>query len=204
MTAFTMPCCRSSTSLSAFARLVALLLFALAAPPLATAAEIEVKSAQISLGEEGYVLDAEFAIDLGPRLEELVSHGVALYFVTELDLSRPRKYWIDDHIAGRTQTWRLSYHALTRQYRLAAGALHQSFATLDEALRVLSRLRNWPVADKGLIAPGETYSAALRMKLDLTQLPKPFQVTAIGSKDFKLTAEIRRWNFTVAAESMAK
>lgn len=198
-----MPCCRSSTSLSAFARLAALLLFALAAP-FAAAAEIEVKSAQISLGEEGYVLDAEFAIDLGPRLEELVSHGVALYFVTELELSRPRKYWIDDHIAGRTQTWRLSYHALTRQYRLSAGALHQSFATLDEALRVLARLRNWPVAEKARITPGETYSAALRMKLDLTQMPKPFQVSAIGSKDLNLTAEIRRWTFTATAENAAK
>ena len=217
-----MPCCRSSTrgapnpsflrrddgagldrvlpGLGAFVRFFALLLFAFSVH----AAEIKVRDAQLSLGEEGYVLDAGFAIDLGPRLEDVVAHGVALYFVVEFELSRPRWYWIDEHVAGRTQTWRLSYHALTRQYRLSSGALHQSFATLDEALHVLSRLRNWAAADKALIKPGEPYNAALRMKLDLTQLPKPFQVTAIGDRDWNLTAEIRRWSFTPAAENPAK
>lgn len=177
-----------------------LLLFSLAVH----AAEIGVRNAQISSGEEGYVLDAEFSIDLGPRLEEVVSRGVALYFVAEFELSKPRWYWIDERITGRTQTWRLSYHALTRQYRLSAGPLHQSFATLGEALGVLARLRNWEVADKALIRPGEPYNAELRMKIDLTLLPKPFQVTAIGNKDWNIKAEIARWSFTPAAESAGK
>lgn len=180
--------------------LAALLLFVFSA----RAAEIEVKSAALSPGEDAWVLDAEFSINLGPRLEEVVSRGVALYFVAEFELSRPRWYWIDERITGRTHTWRLSYHALTRQYRLSAGALHQSFATLDEALGVLSRLRNWPVADKALVKPGEPYNAALRMKVDLTQLPKPLQVTTIGNKDWNITAEIRRWSFTPVAESAEK
>jgi hypothetical protein len=177
-----------------------LFLFALAAG----AAEIEVASAQLSVGEEAWLLDAEFRIDLGPRLEEVVAHGVALHFVTEFELSKPRWYWIDERVTGRTQTWRLAYNALTRQYRLSAGALHQSFATLDEALQVLSRLRNWPVADKALVKTGEPYNAALRLKLDLTQLPKPFQVTAIGNRDWNITAEVRRWSFTAPAESAGK
>lgn len=196
----TTPCSRSRPS--ALARRLALAALLLLAALAAHAAEIDVKSAALSPGEDAWVLDAEFSIDLGPRLEEVVSRGVALYFVVEFELTRPRWYWIDEHVAGRTHTWRLSYHALTRQYRLSAGALHQSFATLDEALGVLSRLRDWPVADKALIKPGEPYNAALRMKVDLTQLPKPFQVTAIGNKDWNITAEIRRWSFTpaVAAE----
>jgi hypothetical protein len=199
---FSMPCSKSRPS--ALARWLALAALLLLAALAAHAAEIDVKKAELSPGEDAWVLDAEFSINLGPRLEEVVSRGVALYFVAEFELSRPRWYWIDERIAGRTHTWRLSYHALTRQYRLSAGALHQSFATLDEALGVLSRLRNWPVADKALIRPGEPYSAALRMKVDLAQLPKPFQVTAIGNKDWNITAEIRRWNFTPAAESAGK
>jgi hypothetical protein len=159
------------------------------------AAEIQVKSAVLSTGEDAYVLDAEFEVDLGPTLEGVVSHGVALYLVVEFELSRSRWYWIDERVTGRIQTYRLSYHALTRQYRLSTGALHQNFASLDEALRVLSRLHGWPVADKALIRPGEPYTAALRMKLDLTQLPKPFQVTAIVNKDWNPGAETRRWSF---------
>jgi Domain of unknown function (DUF4390) len=165
----------------------------------ASASEIKVRHAEIVAGEESWLVDAEFTVGLGQRLEEVVSHGVALYFVTEFALTKARWYWADEHVAGRTQTWRLAYNALTRQYRLSNGALHQSFATLEEALGVLARLRSWPVADKAALKAGETYNAALRMKLDLTQLPKPFQVDAIGNKDWNLKAEIRRWTFTVPA-----
>ena len=203
MTVSTTPYSKSRPSRLAPALLFfALFLFALAG----RAAEISVKSAEIAAGEESWLVDAEFAIDLGHRLEDVVAHGVALYFVAEFDLTRTRWYWIDEHVAGRTQTWRLAYNALTRQYRLSSGALHQSFASLDEALRVLARLRGWAVADKAQLRPGETYNAALRLKLDLTQLPKPFQVSAIGSKDWNITTEVKRWNFTPppAAEGAAK
>ncbi len=166
---------------------------------LAHAAEIEVKHAEITAGEEAWLLDAEFGIDLGHRLKEVVSRGVALYFVAEFDLTKARWYWVDEHVAGRTQTWRLAYNALTRQYRLSSGALHLNFATLEEALGVLGRLRNWAVADKALLRAGEPYNAAVRLKLDLTQLPKPFQVTAIGNKDWNITAEVKRWTFTPPA-----
>ena len=184
--------------------LMFLVLLPFAFLPAAGAAEIEVKSAELSAGEESWLLDAEFGIDLGHRLEEVVSRGVALYFVAEFDLTRARWYWMDEHVDGRKQTWRLSYNALTRQYRLSSGALHQNFGSLGEALGVLARIRGWAVADKGQLRPGETYNAALRLKLDLTQLPKPFQVTAIGNKDWNITSEVKRWSFTPPAEGSTK
>ena len=193
MTAFTTPSSKSRPSGLLRGLALGLLLLASA---LAGAAEIEVRRAELGPGEESWLLDAEFGIDLGQRLEEVVARGVALYFVAEFELTKGRWYWVDEHVAGRKQTWRLSYNALTRQYRLSSGALHQSFASLDEALRVLGRLREWPVAEKALLKAGEPYNAALRLKLDLTQLPKPFQVTAIGNKDWNITAEVKRWSFS--------
>ena len=201
MTAFTTPSSKSRPSGLLRGLALGLLLLASA---LAGAAEIEVRRAELSAGEESWLLDAEFGIDLGQRLEEVVARGVALYFVAEFELTKGRWYWVDEHVAGRKQTWRLSYNALTRQYRLSSGALHQSFASLDEALRVLGRLREWPVAEKALLKAGEPYNAALRLKLDLTQLPKPFQVTAIGNKDWNITAEVKRWSFTPPAEAAPK
>ena len=164
MTAFTTPSSKSRPSGLLRGLALGLLLLASA---LAGAAEIEVRRAELSAGEESWLLDAEFGIDLGQRLEEVVARGVALYFVAEFELTKGRWYWVDEHVAGRKQTWRLSYNALTRQYRLSSGALHQSFASLDEALRVLGRLREWPVAEKALLKAGEPYNAALRLKLDL-------------------------------------
>jgi hypothetical protein len=132
MTAFTTPSSKSRPSGLLRGLALGLLLLASA---LAGAAEIEVRRAELSAGEESWLLDAEFGIDLGQRLEEVVARGVALYFVAEFELTKGRWYWVDEHVAGRKQTWRLSYNALTRQYRLSSGALHQSFASLDEALR---------------------------------------------------------------------
>jgi hypothetical protein len=201
---------RQAASLSGFPRrrrlapallFFALLLFALAG----AAAQIEVKRAEITAGEEAWLLEAEFRIDLGQHLEEVVAHGVPLYFVAEFTLSRPRWYWVDEHIAGQRQVWRLSYNALMRQYRLSTGALHQNFDSLQEALGVLARLRDWRVAQLDALRAGETYHAALRLKLDLTRLPKPFQIGTLGNKDWNVTAEVARWSFTVpAAERFAK
>lgn len=170
-------------------------------PVLAWAAEIEVANPQITLADEGYVLAADFNFELNPRLEEAVTKGVVLHFVADFELSRSRWYWLDEKLANRSQTFRLSYHALTRQYRLSTGALHQSFTTLGEALRVLSRMRNWLVLDKGDkgVRAGEPYQAALRLRLDITQLPRPFQITALGNKDWSLNSEWKIWPATLPA-----
>ena len=163
------------------------------------AAEIEVANPQLTAGDDGYVLSADFAFDINSRLEEAVNRGVTLYFVAEFDLSRPRWYWLDEKLLSRSQTFRLSYYPLTRQYRLSTGGLHQSFASLTEALRMLSRLRNWVVIERGEknIHAGESYQAAVSLRLDITQLPRPFQIAALGNKDWSLASERKSWQLTL-------
>jgi hypothetical protein len=187
----------SKSVLDQLRRWLVLLVFA---PVLAWAAEIDIVDPQISAGEDGYVLSADFRFELNPRLEEAVSKGVVLHFVTEFELSRARWYWLDENLVSRSQTYRLSYHALTRQYRLSTGGLHQSFQTLSEATKVLSRLRNWSVIDKNdkSVRPGEAYAASLRLRLDVTQLPRPFQISALGNKDWSLGSDWKNWPVTLA------
>jgi hypothetical protein len=158
------------------------------------AGEIEIRDPQLSADEDSYILAADFVMDFNARLEEAVTKGVVLYFVTEFELTRPRWYWLDEKVVSRSQTFRLSYHALTRQYRLSTGALHQSFDTLDAALRQLARLRNWSVLDRGSVKADETYLASLRLRLDLSQMPKTFQVTAIANRDWNLASDWVRWS----------
>jgi hypothetical protein len=197
-------CCRSWTSL--LGRLALLLALALAAavPGVAHAGNIEPVQADLKPGEDGHVLSAEFAVDLGPRLEEAVARGVPLYFNLEFVLERNRWYWLNDQVTSITINYRLAYNALTRQYRLSVGGLHQSFATLAEALRVIARVSALPVADKGVLKPGENYTAALRLSLDRSQLPKPLQVDAIANSDWQVSAKVQRWQFSPAPESAAK
>jgi len=175
--------------------LVSLLLI----PCLLLAAEIEVVNPQISVTEDGYVLAADFNFEFNERLEEAVTKGVVLYFVADFELTKPRWYWLEEKAATRSQTFRLSYHALTRQYRLTTGGLHQSFSSLSDALLVFSRIRGWLVIEKGdkAVRPGESYEARLRLRLDLNQLPRPFQISALSTKDWSLASDWKAWVTTL-------
>jgi hypothetical protein len=167
---------------------------------LVLAGSIEPKSAALLPGERGHVLVADFAIDLGPRLEEAVGRGVPLDFRLEFVLERKRKYWIDEHVAGRVLKYRLAYQALTRQYRLSLDSLHQNFATLEEALQTLGRVARLQVAERTALRPGETYQAAVRLSLDHEQLPKPLQVDALADRDWRVEAKTLRWEFVAGEE----
>jgi len=153
------------------------------------------RHAEIKLQDDAYVVNAEIDLELNPRLTEAVNHGVSLYFVTELTVARPRWYWFDEVVIERRLNYRISYHAITRSYRLSLGNFHQSFNTLDDALRIMRRVRNWEVAERAALIDGASYEASLRFRLDTAQLPKPFQVTAIGSRDWNLSTDWLKWTF---------
>jgi len=166
-----------------------------AAVLVARAEEIEVRNVQLLPVEEGFVLNADFAFDFAPRLAEMLANGVPLYFVVEFELTRPRWYWFDEKAAAKRIQLRLSYHALSRHYRLSTGVLQQNYPTLAEALNVLRRVRNWQVLDRSAGLADANYEAAVRMRLDVTLLPKPFQLSAITSRELQLESPWKR--FTV-------
>ena len=175
----------------------ALVAILLAAGGPAVAAEgISTRNAAIESAEDGYTLQADFDVNFSPRLEEAVNRGVPLHFIVEFELSRPRWYWFDEKPIQLSQTYKITYTPLLRQYRLSAGNAYQNFTRFDEVTRVLSRLRGWHVADKGALKKDTIYQASLRMRLDPTQLPKPFQVNAIASRDWTLASDWHRWTFT--------
>lgn len=165
--------------------------------------EIEVRDAHLAVTEEGLTLEADFAFELNPRLGEAVANGVPLYFVVEFELTRLRWWWFDEKTAAKRMQLRLSYHALSRQYRLSTGMLHQQFHSLDEALHVLKRVRNWLVLERGAAPAEANLEAAVRMRLDIGMLPKPFQVSAITSRDLHLESAWKRFPFRAPPASPA-
>jgi hypothetical protein len=170
----------------------ALIAAAFASVP-ARAEEIEVQAAALRAAEEGLALDADFVFELTPRLADVVSNGVPLYFRVDFELTRRRWYWFDHTAASSRLQLRLSYHALSRQYRLSAGALQQSFPSLEEALNVLKRVRNWLVVERIAGLASADYEAAVRMRLDTALLPKPFQLSALTGRDFQLESPWKRF-----------
>ena len=172
-----------------------LLALVLAAITAAHADEIAVREANLRATDEGLVLNAEFSFQITPRLAEAVENGVPLYFELEFELTRSRWYWFDEKAVAKRMQVRLSYHALSRQYRLSTGLLQKSFSTLEEALDVLRRLRNWLVVDRTVSLADATYEAAVRMRLDTTLLPKPFQLSALTNREWNLESPWKRFSF---------
>lgn len=163
--------------------------------PLAALADGRIEYAEIVPNEEGYVVNADIDLELNPRLVDAVSRGVSLYFTAQFVIERDRWYWLDEVVAERALNFRLVYNAITRSYRLSVGSFHQSFDSLEAAVRTMQRIRNWLIVPPGELRAGTSYRAALRFQLDTSLLPKPFQVTALGSRDWNLATDWQRWTF---------
>lgn len=173
------------------ALLCALALLFIASVPAQANDRIEVSHAELrpTADGDGIELNATFEFQLPWALEDAVNRGVALYFVVDFELYRARWYWFDRRVISTSITYRLAYSPLTRQYRLGRGTLALPFDSLNAALLTLRRVSNWKVADADMLKADEDYRAQVRMRLDTSQLPRPFQVGALTNRDWTLTSE---------------
>ncbi|SMC28724.1 protein of unknown function [Andreprevotia lacus DSM 23236] len=178
---------------NALCKLAALLLAACVLLP-AWAAENSVHpvSTSAEYASEHIELNARFQLGLSQTLEDALANGLTLPFTYEFQLTRPRLYaWYrqaaDSFNPTASLTYRLTYHSLSRQYRVNYGSFYRGFASLDEALSALGVVRNWNVlADTGIAKDKDPFAGKIRLRLDVSQLPKPFQLSTMGQGDWKL------------------
>ncbi|MGH8806463.1 MAG: DUF4390 domain-containing protein [Noviherbaspirillum sp.] len=178
--------------------LITVFLFASALAPVSVrAAEgVEITRANLEGDEDGYRLTLGFSFELTRGLEDAITRGIPLYFTTEVQLTRPRWYWFDEKAISTSQTIRISYNVLTHQYHASiSGRLQQSFSSLDDALSLVRRPSRWVVAENGALKSGATYNVAVRMGLDVARLPKPFQVHAMNSSDWRFSSDWKHFTF---------
>jgi hypothetical protein len=164
-------------------------------PARARADVIGVNSAEIRIEDGEVLLTAEFALSFNATLEEALQRGIPLYFVLEAEIVRPRWWWFDDKTQQTSVQYRVSWQPLTRQYRVASGLLSLSFDSLDEVERLIGRVNSRAIARVAELERGTRYEAVVRLRLDVNQLPKPFQVNALASRDWQLASEPRRIAF---------
>lgn len=185
------------------ARLLAVLLALWLGISVACAEGISVRKTEARLSDGSYQFSADFDISLNFVVDQALTRGVPLYFISEFSLIRPRWYWMDEVIAKNEQTAKLSYNKLTRQYRITRGSLFQNFSSLGDALRIISHQSAAPI-DAALFQKNDgyissllpqkgDYIAAARMRLDVTQLPKPLQVNALATQDWNFDSNWYRW-----------
>ncbi len=162
----------------------------------ARADEITFQKINLRPVDKAWVLDATLALELSPALEQLVVKGVTLQFVTEFQLTKSRWYWFDAKTVEVQRVSKISYQALTNQYRVTLGNFSLTAANLKQALAAVRTIEDWTVIEASAIDPNQTYQAAVRMRLDTNQLAKPFQVNAINSRSWNLQSEWQRFDFS--------
>ena len=158
---------------------------------------IQVESFKLTAVDNGYTVSIDSKIELNPTLEQALEKGVVLYFVNKFTLVEPRWYWLDKEVARIKTRTGLRYHALTRQYRLTDRTSSSNYSSLKDALLALQRLRDHTLTINHELKPNVHYNAILRLWLDLTRMPKPFQVEALGSSAWNLSSERLEWRMTL-------
>ncbi|WP_242447221.1 DUF4390 domain-containing protein [Nitrosomonas supralitoralis] len=159
----------------------------------AKAEGIRINSVSLVAVGENYEISVDSEISLNPTLEQALEKGIVLYFVFKFSLVDVRWYWLDEEIVRGKYRVGLRYYALTRQYHLNHGSFSQSFNTLNEALQVMGRLHDFTLTVKSELKRDIDYIASLRIWLDLTRMPKPFQVEALGSSRWDLSSDKLEW-----------
>jgi hypothetical protein len=157
----------------------------------------EVTQMQVERTEDGVLLSATVRFELPQAVEDALTKGIPMFFAAEASVYRDRWYWYDKRVTTATRHMRLSYQPLTRRWRLQVSsgpvgqsglALGQSFDTRDEALAAVQRISRWRIAEPGDIDPGTEHNVDFRFRLDVSQLPRPFQIGAVGQSDWNIIA----------------
>lgn len=166
---------------------------ALALTP-AYAEGIRAKPVELQLRDEHYVLSGGFDVQLNDKLEEALRRGVTITFIQEFELERPRDYWLAEGIVETTRTLKLSYNALLRTYAVNTAGRATLHDSLSEALAGVGSLNDWAVAERQQIKKKTHYRAAVRLRVDPSQLPKPLQVSAFASDRWQMDSDWIRWS----------
>jgi hypothetical protein len=158
---------------------------------------IELQGLTAERDEAALVLSGKWRFELSNAMQDALLKGVALHFMLEADITRERWYFYEKRISHAERHMRLSYLPLTRRWRLNIAnqaitlsglgvSFGQTFESLEDATSALQRLGQWRVAASSDIENDVNYMLEIKFKLDLTQLPRPLQMGAIGQSDWIL------------------
>jgi len=158
---------------------------------------LEITQLRVERADDGVFLTAQIRLDLPAPVEDALHRGLALFFVAEAELLRDRWYWYDRKVTGAAKYLRLAYQPLTRRWRLNispdpignAGlgvSFSQHFDSLPEALQAVQRISRWKIAETSALETEARHNVEFRFRLDMSQLPRPFQMGVVGQSDWNL------------------
>ncbi len=167
------------------------------------ASATEISQLRVERADDGVHLSALVRFDIPPVVEDALLKGIPMFFVVEADIYRERWYWTDPRVASAARTIRLAYQPLTRRWRVnmapglitgSAGlraTLNQNYDTLAEAVSAIQRVARWKIAEASDIDLDATHKLEFSFRLDLSQLPRPFQIGVAGQREWAVSAQLK-------------
>lgn len=147
---------------------------------------------------EGLFLDVSMDFALPALVQEALEQGIAMTFVADAQVTRARWYWADEQVSDVQRFMRLSYQPLTRRWRLSVSStpfsksglgvsVGQTYDQLPEVLAAMQRIARWNIADATVLDAEASYRVQFHFQLDMTQLPRPLQIGALGRSGWALS-----------------
>lgn len=157
----------------------------------------EVGELRLERADDGIYVSAALQFDLPELASDALYKGIPMFFVADAVLLRDRWYWSARQVAEATRYFRLSYQPLTRRWRLNISpvpftnsglgvVLGQNFDSYADALASIQRISHWKIAESSEIDASGAYTLSFRFRLDMSQLPRPFQIGAVGQSGWNL------------------
>lgn len=163
----------------------------------ASTSDITVNAASLDLSDDNYRLLTNCSVKINHALEDMLVHGIPLYFQTQVEIRKPHSFWFDEVPVSKSRITRISYNVLTRRYTISIpGSIRRNYSSLDNALSAIRYPPGWDIAHVSALEKGETYTVSVRMLLDVSQLPKPFQVNALNNSDWNLVSDWEQFSYT--------
>ena len=158
---------------------------------------------------DGLYLSTQLQFQLSAAVEEALYKGIPVYFIAEVEIVRERWYWSDALVASASRYMRLSYQPLTRRWRFSSSSepltnaglgvnFGQYYDSLSEAMTAVQRISQWKVAETSDLEGDARQTLRFRFRLDSSQLPRTFQLGALGQSDWALSIE-RQLDLTTGA-----
>lgn len=145
--------------------------------------------------DSDYLMDAKIKYELSDSVLEALAHGIQLHFDVTIEVRRERKWIWDKPIKTTTLGYLLQYQPLSNDYLVTdttSGDI-ETLQELDEALRFLGTINNYPLISQTELEGEESYGCVIRSELKISTLPLPLQPLAYISPQWHLTSQWYEW-----------
>jgi hypothetical protein len=161
----------------------------------------EISHFSVERTEDELQLSAQLQFELAAAVEDALAKGIPMVFVASVEVLRERWYWYDKKVAGAERYLKLAYQPLLRRWKLQVGtgpavlgsaglALNQTYDTLAQALSAAKRIAGWKIASVSELDPTAKYRVEFSYRLDVGQLPRPFQIGTLGQPGWDVAASL--------------